>query len=129
MGSPQQKPKYVKLLCDVSGSMYRFNGHDGRLEREMEAMLMVMEALENYEHKIKVGLLFTALDYIGDIPIFLLYSFFKEKHLLSMDMLTSNYEYWFPLVVFVVASIHQTLKPCFLNYFFCIPDGIIAYCY
>ncbi len=55
LGSPQQKPKYVKLLCDVSGSMYRFNGYDGRLEREMEAMIMVMEGLEGYEHKIKVN--------------------------------------------------------------------------
>ena len=56
LGSPQQKPKYVKILCDVSGSMYRFNGYDGRLEREMEAMVMVMEGLEGYEHKIKVSL-------------------------------------------------------------------------
>ena len=54
MGMPQQKPKLVRLLCDVSGSMYRFNGYDGRLNREMEAMLMVMEALEGYEQKIKV---------------------------------------------------------------------------
>ena len=57
MGSPQQKPKLVKLLCDVSGSMYRFNGYDSRLEREMEAMLMVMEALEGYDQKIKVSAL------------------------------------------------------------------------
>jgi len=54
MGSPQEKPKLIRLVCDVSGSMYRFNGYDGRLEREMEAMLMVMEALNKYEHKIKV---------------------------------------------------------------------------
>ncbi len=47
----------MKLLCDVSGSMYRFNGYDGRLEREMEAMVMVMEGLEGYEHKIKVSAL------------------------------------------------------------------------
>ncbi len=44
----------MKLVCDVSGSMYRFNGYDGRLDREMEAMVMVMEGLEGYEHKIKV---------------------------------------------------------------------------
>ena len=55
MGSPQQKPKMMQIVCDVSGSMYRFNGHDGRLMREMEAMAMFMEALENYEQKIKVG--------------------------------------------------------------------------
>ncbi|CAG5865389.1 unnamed protein product [Menidia menidia] len=53
LGSPQQKPKRFRVLADVSGSMYRFNGVDGRLERSMEAVCMVMEALENYEHKFK----------------------------------------------------------------------------
>lgn len=53
-GAPQQKPKRLRLLADVSGSMYRFNGVDGRLERSMEAVCMVMEALESYEHKFKV---------------------------------------------------------------------------
>nr|XP_009670755.1 PREDICTED: von Willebrand factor A domain-containing protein 8 isoform X1 [Struthio camelus australis] len=52
-GSPQQKPKRLRLVVDVSGSMYRFNGVDGRLERSMEAVCMVMEAFENYEHKFK----------------------------------------------------------------------------
>lgn len=54
LGSPQQKPKRLRLLVDVSGSMYRFNGVDGRLERSMEAVCMVMEAFENYEEKFKV---------------------------------------------------------------------------
>lgn len=54
LGSPQQKPKRLRLLADVSGSMYRFNGVDSRLERSMEAVCMVMEALESYEHKFKV---------------------------------------------------------------------------
>ncbi|KAJ8349982.1 hypothetical protein SKAU_G00251120 [Synaphobranchus kaupii] len=53
LGTPQQKPKRLRLLVDVSGSMYRFNGVDGRLERSMEAVCMVMEALESYEHKFK----------------------------------------------------------------------------
>ncbi|XP_067669611.1 von Willebrand factor A domain-containing protein 8-like [Haliotis asinina] len=53
MGTPQEKPKRLRLVVDVSGSMYRFNGHDGRLEREMEATLMVMEAFEKYEDKFK----------------------------------------------------------------------------
>ncbi|XP_061647340.1 von Willebrand factor A domain-containing protein 8 isoform X2 [Phyllopteryx taeniolatus] len=52
-GTPQQKPKRLRVLVDVSGSMYRFNGVDGRLERSMEAVCMVMEALESYEHKFK----------------------------------------------------------------------------
>uniref|UniRef100_A0A3Q2TY78 von Willebrand factor A domain-containing protein 8 n=1 Tax=Fundulus heteroclitus TaxID=8078 RepID=A0A3Q2TY78_FUNHE len=53
LGSPQQKPKRLRVLADLSGSMYRFNGVDGRLERSMEAVCMVMEALESYEHKFK----------------------------------------------------------------------------
>ncbi|ELK10023.1 hypothetical protein PAL_GLEAN10015255 [Pteropus alecto] len=54
LGSVQQKPKRLRLVVDVSGSMYRFNGVDGRLERSMEAVCMVMEAFENYEEKFKV---------------------------------------------------------------------------
>ncbi|XP_060089562.1 von Willebrand factor A domain-containing protein 8 [Heteronotia binoei] len=53
LGSPLQKPKRLRVVVDVSGSMYRFNGVDGRLERSMEAACMVMEAFENYEHKFK----------------------------------------------------------------------------
>ncbi|XP_062588748.1 von Willebrand factor A domain-containing protein 8-like [Saccostrea cucullata] len=53
LGTPQEKPKRIRLLVDVSGSMYRFNGYDGRLNREMEATLMMMEALEKYEDKFK----------------------------------------------------------------------------
>merc|ERR1711953_280010 len=52
-GSVQEKPKRLRLLVDVSGSMYRFNGHDQRLERMMESTLMVMEALEGYGERIK----------------------------------------------------------------------------
>lgn len=55
MGTPQELPKRLRLVVDVSGSMYRFNGHDSRLTREMEATLMMMEAFENYENKIKVN--------------------------------------------------------------------------
>ena len=51
VGAPQTKPKRLRLLVDISGSMYRFNGHDGRLERELEATLMVMEAFEGFETK------------------------------------------------------------------------------
>ncbi|XP_074844543.1 von Willebrand factor A domain-containing protein 8 isoform X3 [Carettochelys insculpta] len=57
LGSPQQKPKRLRLVVDVSGSMYRFNGVDGRLERSMEAVCMVMEAFENYEHKFKYDIM------------------------------------------------------------------------
>ncbi|XP_042236264.1 von Willebrand factor A domain-containing protein 8-like isoform X2 [Homarus americanus] len=53
VGAPQSHPKRLRLVVDVSGSMYRFNGHDGRLERELEATLMVMEAFEGFENKFK----------------------------------------------------------------------------
>ncbi|XP_069941398.1 von Willebrand factor A domain-containing protein 8 isoform X2 [Cherax quadricarinatus] len=53
IGAPQRHPKRLRLVVDVSGSMYRFNGHDGRLERELEATLMVMEAFEGFENKFK----------------------------------------------------------------------------
>lgn len=52
-GQPQEKPKRLKLVVDVSGSMYRFNGYDGRLDRELEAVVMVMEAFDGFEKKIK----------------------------------------------------------------------------
>uniref|UniRef100_H2MDU3 von Willebrand factor A domain-containing protein 8 n=1 Tax=Oryzias latipes TaxID=8090 RepID=H2MDU3_ORYLA len=68
LGSPQQKPKRLRVLVDVSGSMYRFNGVDGRLERSMEAVCMVMEALENYEHKFKYDLVGHSGDGF-DIPL------------------------------------------------------------
>ncbi|KAG5321336.1 VWA8 protein, partial [Acromyrmex heyeri] len=51
IGAPQLKPKRLKLVADVSGSMYRFNGYDGRLDRELEACVMVMEAFNGYEGK------------------------------------------------------------------------------
>lgn len=53
LGSPQQKPKLVQIICDVSGSMYRFNGYDARMERQLEAILMVMEAFKGYEEKVQ----------------------------------------------------------------------------
>ena len=37
----------VKLVVDVSASMYRFNGYDGRLQRLLEACLMIMESLRD----------------------------------------------------------------------------------
>lgn len=50
--SEQVFPTCIRLVVDVSGSMYRFNGYDGRLDRSVEAVLMVMEAcqkLQNYK--------------------------------------------------------------------------------
>lgn len=54
-GSLQQLPKQLRLVVDVSGSMYRFNGLDGRLERVMEAACLVMESFDKYEQRFKVA--------------------------------------------------------------------------
>lgn len=51
IGSPQEKPKLLRLIVDVSGSMYRFNGHDNRLQREIESIVLVMEAFDGYNDK------------------------------------------------------------------------------
>nr|XP_050853012.1 von Willebrand factor A domain-containing protein 8 [Vespula vulgaris]XP_050853013.1 von Willebrand factor A domain-containing protein 8 [Vespula vulgaris] len=57
IGAPQLKPKRLKLVVDVSGSMYRFNGYDGRLDREMEACVMVMESFSGYEDRFQYDII------------------------------------------------------------------------
>ncbi|XP_066146647.1 von Willebrand factor A domain-containing protein 8 [Euwallacea fornicatus] len=57
IGTPQIKPKLFRVLVDVSGSMYRFNSYDGRLDRELEAVVLVMEAFEGFEDKIKYDII------------------------------------------------------------------------
>ncbi|KXS21233.1 hypothetical protein M427DRAFT_65996 [Gonapodya prolifera JEL478] len=52
-GAPQKKPKRLKFVFDLSGSMYRFNGVDGRLSRSLETAVMIMEALQTLGHKYK----------------------------------------------------------------------------
>lgn len=56
-GTPQFKPKLLRLVVDVSGSMYRFNSYDGRLDRELEAVVLVMEAFEGFDEKIQYDIL------------------------------------------------------------------------
>lgn len=53
-GYSQLKPKRIRLCFDVSGSMYRFNGYDQRLQKSLETALLVMESLDNNSVKIKV---------------------------------------------------------------------------
>lgn len=55
-GQVQEKPKLLTVVVDVSGSMYRFNGYDGRLDRELEAVTMIMEAFEGFENKIQYSI-------------------------------------------------------------------------
>uniref|UniRef100_A0A914DE18 Uncharacterized protein n=1 Tax=Acrobeloides nanus TaxID=290746 RepID=A0A914DE18_9BILA len=63
-GSQQKNPKRIRLVFDVSGSMYRFNGYDKRLQRSLETALLVMEALEGKEEKIKYDI----VGHSGDSP-------------------------------------------------------------
>ncbi|XP_047029984.1 von Willebrand factor A domain-containing protein 8 [Helicoverpa zea] len=56
-GAPPEKPKRLRLVVDVSGSMYRFNSYDGRLERSMEAVVLLTEALKGYEARIRYDML------------------------------------------------------------------------
>lgn len=42
----------------------RFNGYDGRLDRELEAVVLVMEAFEGFEDRIKYDI----LGHSGDSP-------------------------------------------------------------
>ncbi|CAD5234405.1 unnamed protein product [Bursaphelenchus xylophilus] len=63
-GTVQTKPKRLQLLVDVSGSMYRFNGHDQRLRRSLEATLLVMEALKDHKDKVKYDI----VGHSGDSP-------------------------------------------------------------
>lgn len=55
-GQPQEKPKRLTVVADVSGSMYRFNGYDGRLDRTLEAVTMLMESFEGFENKIQYNI-------------------------------------------------------------------------
>jgi hypothetical protein len=51
LGMTQRLPKRLHFVLDVSGSMYRFNSTDARLERLLEAALLIMESLDGFEHK------------------------------------------------------------------------------
>lgn len=46
IGAPQTKPKRIRFLVDLSASMYSMQ-YDGRLEREIKTMLMIMEAFSH----------------------------------------------------------------------------------
>lgn len=54
-GKQSSDPISIKLVADVSASMYRFNGYDGRLQRLLEATLMIMESLkDNQKFKLEI---------------------------------------------------------------------------
>ncbi|CAO3686219.1 unnamed protein product [Umbelopsis ramanniana] len=57
IGLFQEKPKRMNFVFDLSASMFRFNGHDRRLERSMEVALMLMESFRGFEHKFQYRIL------------------------------------------------------------------------
>ncbi|CAB3401465.1 unnamed protein product [Caenorhabditis bovis] len=63
-GAPQTKPKRLKLCFDCSGSMYRFNGYDKRLQKTLEAALMMMASLEGKTDKVEYDI----VGHSGDSP-------------------------------------------------------------
>lgn len=48
IGAPQMKPKRIRIILDASASMYHMQ-FDGRLTRELETCLMVMEAMQRVD--------------------------------------------------------------------------------
>jgi len=50
-GGGLRHPKRLRFVMDCSGSMYRFNGHDERLNRCLEATTLVMESFDGMERR------------------------------------------------------------------------------
>ena len=63
-GTPQKQPKQLRFVFDVSGSMYRFNGQDGRLDRLLETAVMVMSALDGLGNRFQ----YSIVGHSGDGP-------------------------------------------------------------
>ncbi|KAI0036975.1 AAA domain-containing protein [Vararia minispora EC-137] len=93
LGRPQLKPKRIRFLFDVSGSMYRFQ-YDGRLQRGLETAVMLMESFNRLTRKEKYA--WDIYGHSGDspeIPIIRLGESVAEvstrwKAVKKMDMIT-----------------------------------------
>ncbi|WFD43708.1 hypothetical protein MPSI1_002372 [Malassezia psittaci] len=48
IGAPQTKPKRIRIILDASASMYHMQ-YDGRLTREVEAAMLIMEAMQRVD--------------------------------------------------------------------------------
>lgn len=51
LGAPPPRPRRLHFVLDISGSMYRFNSQDGRLNRMLEAAVLIMEGFRGFETK------------------------------------------------------------------------------
>jgi von Willebrand factor A domain-containing protein 8 len=70
----RRRPKRLRFVVDVSGSMYRFNGYDERLIRCLEATNLVMESFSGLEgHEFD----YSIVGHSGDSPCIPLVDFGK----------------------------------------------------
>lgn len=60
----REKPRRLRFVIDASASMYRFNSYDGRLNKVLEAALLVMKGFEGMEDKFAS----TLVGHSGDSP-------------------------------------------------------------
>jgi len=59
-----QKAKKVRFVMDISGSMYRFNGMDLRLERLLQTTVFIMESFQGFDSRV----LYDMRGHSGDSP-------------------------------------------------------------
>ncbi|GMH53310.1 hypothetical protein TrRE_jg2991, partial [Triparma retinervis] len=70
-GNPIKQPKKIRFVMDCSGSMYRFNGQDGRLDRSLEAAALIMESFQGMEERFD----YSIVGHSGDRPVIPLVDF------------------------------------------------------
>eukprot|EP00949_MAST-11_sp_MAST-11-sp1_P001342 g1342.t1 len=61
--------KHIRFVMDVSGSMYRFNGYDGRLDRLLESTLLILNAFQGADSK---KMVYSIVGHSGDGPAHML---------------------------------------------------------
>ena len=63
-GLSSNKPKRIRFVVDISGSMYRFNGYDSRLTRCLEATNLIMESFDGMQDRYD----YSIVGHSGDSP-------------------------------------------------------------
>jgi von Willebrand factor A domain-containing protein 8 len=73
----KRRPKRLRFVVDVSGSMYRFNGYDERLIRCLEATNLIMESFAGHEGNGQHDFDYSIVGHSGDSPCIKLVDFGK----------------------------------------------------
>ena len=63
-GRAMKQPKRLRFVMDCSGSMYRFNSYDGRLNRCLQAAALVMESFDGMQSRCY----YSIVGHSGDSP-------------------------------------------------------------